>query len=79
MKARGDMRVRRSSGWSWRRVEAREEEEAAMETLEDEEGRLVVVRRMEAGGGDWRMLVKTVLRAARKVPRRVRMRPHVVK
>jgi len=30
-------------------------------------------------GFDWRTFVKMVLRAARKVPRRVRMRPHVVK
>jgi len=30
-------------------------------------------------GFDWRTFVKIVLRAARKVPRRVRMRPHVVK
>ena len=31
------------------------------------------------GAGDWRMLVKTVLIEARKVPKRVRKRPHVVK
>lgn len=31
------------------------------------------------GRGDWRTLVKTVLSAARNVPRRVRRRPQVVK
>ena len=31
------------------------------------------------GFGDWRTCVKTVLRAARKVPRMVRTSPQVVK
>ena len=33
----------------------------------------------DAGAGDCKTFVKTVLRAARKVPRRVRRRPQVVK
>ena len=62
MKARGAMRVRRSSGWRWRwRREGGEWGKG------------------EGEGGDWRMLVYIVLSAARKVPRRVKMRPHVVK
>jgi len=30
------------------------------------------------GGGDWRTLIRTVLKAAKTAPKRVRKRPHVV-
>jgi len=81
MNARGDMRVRRSRGWSWRRVDDREGD-AVDEKVELLEFFSFVVRRVvleKLGGGDWRTFVKTVLRAARTVPKSVKMRPQVVK
>ncbi len=83
MNARGDMRVRRSRGWSWRRVDDMEGDavDEKVELLELEFFSFVVRRVVleKLGGGDWRTFVKTVLRAARTVPKSVKMRPQVVK
>lgn len=68
MNASGDMRVSRSSGCSCSRMAV----DSAFEEVVDE---LV----WDDGAGDWRMLVNTVLSAARNVPRRVRNRPQAVK
>lgn len=78
-KASGDIRRRRSRGWSFRRevvVEGRWWAGLGEEGMPpDGKGVAVVVVVMEV----WRILVMTVLSEARTVPTSVRMRPPVVK